>query len=255
MPIHHLDPQLANHRVYWHAYGCADRGDGPDAAYYVSGQPYGILNGVTHSTVPPAQVLPALRERLADVPWAWRVTELAPAGTHNELLALGGHDAGAMPVMALETRRYRPPADADGAVRVRELPDGADLADWVAAYGPPMGLRPEHFPALTALDAGRSYGEDTLTRFVADVDGRVVATTELLVTGDVAGVYLVATLETYRRRGLATALVHAAVGHAVASGAHVVTLQASSSGAPVYARLGFQEVSTIHLVVFAPTVR
>ncbi len=252
MSINELEPQLANLRAYWHAYGRQDRGDDPELAYFVSGMPYPVLNGVTHSAAPAQELLPGLRDRLAAVPWAWQVSDLAPTGTAQTLLDLGGRAAGAMPVMALDVRRYRPLPAGDAPFRVERVPDGADLTDWVAAYGPPMGLREEDFPRLTELDAQRSYAPGALSRFVAVLDGRVVATTELLVAGGVAGVYLVATGEAHRRRGLATALVDAAVQHAIESRMPVVTLQASTAGAAVYARLGFETVSTITLIGFAP---
>lgn len=253
MTIHDLDGQLENLNAYWQGWGHRERSDGPDVVFHSSGLQHPLPNGVTHSAAPAGQLLPELRERLADVPWAWQVTELAPEGTAEELLALGGSDLGSIPVMALDVEQYQPLVPTDQTPRIEQLPAGADLTEWAHAWGGPLGMPAEDMVRLPAIDAGRPYEQDALARFVAVVDGRVVATTEVLMAGGVAGLYLVATLEPYQRRGLATALVDAAVRHAADAGAPLVTLQASEAGARVYERLGFETVSQIRVVGFGPT--
>ena len=252
MTIHDLDGQLANLSAYWQGWGHRDRSDGPDVVFHSSGLRHALANGVTHSTAPAEQVLPDVRGRLADVPWAWHVTELAPAGTAENLVALGGQDAGQIPVMALDVDQYQPLVPAD-LPQVEQLPADADLTEWSTTWGGPLGMPAEDMQRLPAIDAARPYDRGALTRFMAVVDGRVAATTEVLMAGGVAGLYLVATHEAYQRRGLATALVDAAVRHAIDAGAPIVTLQASEAGARVYERLGFEVVSQIRLIAFAPS--
>lgn len=251
--IRDIDEQLVNQRAYWRQWGHRhhDRSADPEVAFHITGVPHPTLNGVTHSTAPAGQVLPRLRQHLAGLPFIWQVTEIALPGTIDELLSLDGEDAGVLPVMALDVRRYRPIARPESPLRITQLPAGADLAESVGVFSTPMGLSTEDRRSLTEIDAGRAYSPDALTRFVGVLDGRIVATTELLVTGPVGGLYAVATLEAYRRRGIATAMVDAAIQHAAASGVPVVTLHASDVGVPVYERLGFQEVSQIRLVRFA----
>ncbi len=80
--------------------------------------------------------------------------------------------------------------------------------------------------------------------FGARVDGRVVAGCELYRLGDVAQIEDVATFEAHRGRGLARAVVLAAVRAAREDGADLVFLGADDEDWPkhLYAKLGFDEV-------------
>jgi GNAT superfamily N-acetyltransferase len=75
--------------------------------------------------------------------------------------------------------------------------------------------------------------------FVGD---EVVATSILIATDAVAGIYWVATLEEQRGRGYGAALTWAAVAGGRELGCRVASLQASKMGCPVYARMGFEHV-------------
>jgi GNAT superfamily N-acetyltransferase len=74
------------------------------------------------------------------------------------------------------------------------------------------------------------------------VDGAVVATSMLIATGAVAGIYWVATLEEHRGRGYGEALTAAAIAGGREFGCRTASLQASKLGRPVYQRMGFEHV-------------
>jgi GNAT superfamily N-acetyltransferase len=81
------------------------------------------------------------------------------------------------------------------------------------------------------------------------VDGSVVATSMLIATGAVAGIYWVATLEDRRGQGYGEALTWAAVAGGRDLGCGIASLQASKLGRPVYARMGFEHgVDYAHLL-------
>jgi GNAT superfamily N-acetyltransferase len=86
------------------------------------------------------------------------------------------------------------------------------------------------------------YTGPHIAAFLGRVRGRAVTTSLAFVTDDVAGVYNVATLPRYRRRGFGEAMTWAAVAWAKERGADVAVLQASDMGRPVYERMGFVQV-------------
>ena len=81
--------------------------------------------------------------------------------------------------------------------------------------------------------------------FVGYLDGTPGATSEIVLGGGVAGLYSVCTLEAYRRRGLGAAMTTHALLAARSAGCETAILQASASGAGIYARVGFQAFGEI----------
>lgn len=76
--------------------------------------------------------------------------------------------------------------------------------------------------------------------FVAYRDEAPVATALTLLSGEGAGVYWVGTAAASRRSGLGELCSRLATNAGFASGARVVTLQASPYGEPIYRRLGYR---------------
>jgi len=81
--------------------------------------------------------------------------------------------------------------------------------------------------------------------FSATLDGLPVGETTLLSGATLAGLYDVEVLERFRRRGIGSALVHAALRHGKKLGYRAVALGATGMGASVYAQAGFREVCTL----------
>jgi ribosomal protein S18 acetylase RimI-like enzyme len=75
--------------------------------------------------------------------------------------------------------------------------------------------------------------------FIGYADGEPASTSMLIKTGDIAGIYWVATLEKYRRRGFGSAMTRHAVLAGRDKGCAVASLQASKRGSSVYERIGF----------------
>jgi len=88
----------------------------------------------------------------------------------------------------------------------------------------------------------RVFGLPQVRLYSGLVDGAVVATSMLIATGVIAGIYWVATLEEQRGRGYGEALTLSAVAGGREFGCGIASLQASMLGRPVYARMGFEHV-------------
>ncbi len=83
------------------------------------------------------------------------------------------------------------------------------------------------------------------------MDERPIATSLLFETDGVAGVHVVGTLPDYRRRGIGAIMTQRCVEDGFANGCTFSALQSSSSGYPVYERMGYRHVADIQGWTFA----
>jgi GNAT superfamily N-acetyltransferase len=135
----------------------------------------------------------------------------------------------------------------------RGLPAGleVEIDDALAAFGEcehpflgrmttPLRRRQlEVYRLLARLNPG------AVRHLVARVDGRPVGVGTLFAGSGVAGIYDLGVLESFRRRGVGTALTAALLGRAREAGFHAAVLLASGMGEGVYRRLGFERVATV----------
>jgi ribosomal protein S18 acetylase RimI-like enzyme len=143
------------------------------------------------------------------------------------------------PGMALRIADLRSsPAPADVEIRwvedVRLLAQVAD-AD-AAAFDADAGLTRAFLPDAVLDDSAQRV-------FAALIDGHVVGTGESALADGVLGVFGIATVPAFRRRGIAGALTSALIADR-AEDADLAVLQSSRLGLGVYERLGFRRMST-----------
>ncbi|WP_437753564.1 GNAT family N-acetyltransferase [Sorangium sp. So ce1389] len=93
-----------------------------------------------------------------------------------------------------------------------------------------------------------------LRHFGVIMDGRVVSSCDLYEGGEVAQIEEVATLEEYRGRGHARAVVRAAVEAAQQSAHRIIFINAIADDWPkeMYRRLGFEAISSVHELTRLP---
>ncbi|HLG01681.1 MAG TPA: GNAT family N-acetyltransferase [Acidimicrobiia bacterium] len=193
---------------------------------------------VTDAVTDARAVVDACREFFGSSPYSLRVP-VALADPFGD----AGADLGIdwvmnFPAMNLDVAAVgipRPPGDLD----IRDVHDCAEIEEFLAANAAGFGAPPEMLAA--ALRAGITHAPN-IVAFSGTCDGRVVATSIVVVAAGAAGVYGVATVPEYRRRGFGEALTWAAVEAGVARGCDVATLQSSDSGRSVYERMGFRVV-------------
>lgn len=169
------------------------------------------------------------------LPWRVELRSELEAECADALLARGYSRVRETPGMVLAPIR-----DGGGEVpglEIRRVEADADLERFqrtaFEGFGLPGQLGPLFItPAMRALPG--------VELFLGLVDGDPVATSCLVVSPGVAGIYWVSTLEAQRGRGLGEALTWAAVRAGIEAGCPVASLQASEMGAPVYARMGFE---------------
>jgi GNAT superfamily N-acetyltransferase len=169
---------------------------------------------------------------------AWTVWVPDDDRPSAELLAARGHVLdGAPRAMALELSDLRPV----------ELPAGVELVPGAIATIGAINDRAYGIEGPGWATAMVDEPDLAIESAIAVDDGEPVACALVLDHGDDACVSAVATLPGHRGRGLAGAIVSRLLTSAAERGIRTGSLQASRAGAPVYARLGFEDVGFFEL--------
>jgi GNAT superfamily N-acetyltransferase len=93
---------------------------------------------------------------------------------------------------------------------------------------------------------------DNAAAFLAYLEDEPAAIAMTIVSGGVAGIYWVGTLETARGNGLGRAVTAAATNAGFALGADLASLQASPMGRPIYEAMGYEAVFDYRLLMASP---
>ena len=134
--------------------------------------------------------------------------------------------------------------------QITEVRSSDDLESWFGVYSEVFGADPNGRDEWARInDALGPAGNGSLLLLLARVDGSPAATGAVFFQPDLAGLYCFTTLEQMRRRGLASALVHAAHEAARARGIERAVLQATGSGRPAYARAGYREERSLPVLI------
>ena len=171
------------------------------------------------------------------VPWSVQITPFArPSGLPGLLRRRGFRLASELTVMTRSALAEVPPIEP--AVEVREVaPD--EVALFTRLTVDAFRMPPRFHAALT--DVNRAWLEAGGRAYFAIARGEPVGTALLTRHAGVAGVYNVATLRPYRRRGVATAIMLRVLEDYERAGEDVLTLQVAraSVAEAFYERLGF----------------
>jgi GNAT superfamily N-acetyltransferase len=170
---------------------------------------------------------------------AWTVWVPEDDAEAGAALAVAGHVLDASPrAMAAELAGAERP-DMTGIEWSREcdLETIGRVNDEAYGYDHPGGLR----TIISQMPMER------LHRYAASVDGQVAAVLMTIDFGTDTEIVWVATREAARGRGLATALMRQAIWDARERGQETSTLQATRLGAPVYARVGYQDLGALNM--------
>ena len=128
-------------------------------------------------------------------------------------------------------------------VELRQATDEGGIADLVrvcAAAYQSLGMPPE---ALTAaIDRYDRVLEPHVATVIAYQDDQPVASAQALLSNGIAGVFWVGTLEEGRGKGLGEAVCRWVTNWAFDNGAAAQSLEASTMGEPIYARMGYDEL-------------
>jgi GNAT superfamily N-acetyltransferase len=160
---------------------------------------------------------------------------------HAHVEAAGLWAFGTAPEMVCRERLadVEPPA----GVELRQAVDEAGIADFLAvgsAAYPTLGMPPEAMTA--AIDRFDRVLEPHIATVVAYDGDEPIAAAQAVLSHGIAGVFWVGTLEAARGRGLGEAVCRWVTNWAFDHGAGAQSLEASTMGEPIYARMGYEEL-------------
>jgi GNAT superfamily N-acetyltransferase len=125
-------------------------------------------------------------------------------------------------------------------LRIVPVVGGETLKQWIHVASIGFEVREEYEKVWYDFFVDSIY--DTRFRtYLALLDGRPVATSQLFLSAGVAGIYNVTCIPEARQQGIGAAITSAPLLEARKRGYQVGILQASEQGARVYRRLGFQD--------------
>jgi hypothetical protein len=224
----------------WSDRGAVHEADG--VVCFVSGSDFPfVLNGAcrTDPGVAPADVVAVADEvfgrgyTLVTAPWE---EDLAAHAEAEGLWAFGNS-----PEMVCRQRL----ADVDppAGIELRQATTEAEIADGIAVNGPAyasLGMPEEVIgQAVDRLDRVLEPHVATVVAYDGD---QPVATAQAILSHGIAGVVWVGTAEVARGRGLGEAVCRWVTNWAFDQGAAAQSLEASTMGEPIYARMGYEEL-------------
>lgn len=215
-----------------------------DSMYAViSHVPIPFFNGVARTNLEDDELAARFEMlRAANCPFRWWVTpSTRPAGLAPRLLELGFVHAYDAPGMIADLTRVPLDVAAPDGVTIKRLSHAGEMDDWLTVFMPVFKLPEERRAIFRDTYERCGFGETALWQHFVAYDGEApVATTSILVDGDLAGVYHVATLPEARGRGIGAAVTRAAMRFARDAGATRAALQSSLAAFNVYRSLGFE---------------
>ncbi len=227
-----------------------------DLAWFVTGIPDPLFNGVMAADLAPDRVDARIDDMVAEfrrrqLPLEWTTgSHTHPADLGRRLMARGFEQTLEVPGMAMDLRELPEEKPPRGLATARATSRG-DLEACVRIAAHTFEISEAFVPRLVEIEEGMPQDQKALTRhYLARLDGRPVATSELFLAAGVAGLYFVGTLPEARDRGIGRAVALAALQGAREMGYRVGALQATKMGTPVYRRLGFRAFYNMGIYVF-----
>jgi len=225
----------------------------------MTGLPRTFFNGIATTNFDGAGVDAAIERtiepfRANDCAFRWWVTPGTRPAELGPMLAAHGlrhvYDSAAM---TADLTRPAANVAVEGDLDIRRVAGIEEMQEWSNVLLRVFGASAFETDAwLTAFSQIGLHEDSSWAHFVAFAGGSAVATTSLMLAGELAGVYHVATLPEARGRGIGAAVNAAALQYARERGAREAVLQSSEMAVGVYRRIGFVQTSTVGMYEWRP---
>ena len=184
------------------------------------------------------------------LPMMWWVSPLSqpanlPVMLQAESFHLESHPSLWLPLARLPETTPTPPA-----FRVTRVLDDGVLRQWIKVNSAPYDFLDYINEAFFTGYSRQGYALNApLRHYIGWLDDKPVGCSTVLLAGEVAGIYSVATVPEVRGQGIGTAMTHAPLIDARAEGYQVGILSASEEGYNLYRRMGFEEYGQTDMYV------
>ncbi|HUJ51104.1 MAG TPA: GNAT family N-acetyltransferase [Bryobacteraceae bacterium] len=143
--------------------------------------------------------------------------------------------------------RLRAPQRQLPLLEVRAVSDQATRATFAEIMSVAFDIPHSVSSAVYGSERGWSGG---FQGYIGYANGKAVTTAASMITGDVIGLYSVATLPQHRRLGFAEAIMRAVIEPArVHAGAQRTVLQSTPSGLSLYEQMGYRTVTNFDVYI------
>jgi len=216
--------------------------------WILTGLSYAFLNNVLHTHFEAEQAGKRIEETLThfgsrNVRYAtwWAEPDARPTTLGDELTAKGLTYSRGMPGMAADLQTLKEDLPKPAGLTIETVRDEATLKKWVQPGLIGFGdTEVREGDICFDLFTGLGFGLP-LRLYLASLNGKPVAASQLFLGAGVAGLYWVATVSEARKQGIGAAISLAPLLDAREMGYRIGILQASPMGEPIYRRLGFRE--------------
>ncbi len=223
--------------------------DGPDMLRFSTGIPFAPFNGVLRTRLTTSEVDSAIDSTLSyfqsrNLPMSWTVEPSAEPGDLGDRLTAKGFvpekDGGSGMALDLESLGEEP--GGPSGLKIESVPSERFRDEFAAVMAAGFGIPDPLLQDFIGIFAdARNKQPGSLAAYLGRLDGEPVATSMLLLSGGVAGIFNVATVEQARGKGVGAAITYPPLLEARGSGYRIAILQSSKMGFRVYERLGFRE--------------
>ncbi|MEJ2759119.1 MAG: hypothetical protein P8046_11615 [Anaerolineales bacterium] len=241
-----------NMAAYWSAYGRGPGGIQHHSAnmlWQYTSMPVPVFNGVHFARIEEADVPSVIQALQAQIDrhsvgalW-WISPNSQPKQLGKLLLAHGLKFSGETPAMAVELREVAGGHKTPENFTLLKVEDRKMQAQWgrTAAFG--FGFSEREAAAMAALE--EAMDDETIQsqpRYLGYLDDQPVATSALVYSSGLAGIYAVTTLSEARGKGIGRWMTVYPLLQARQRGYRIGILQASAMGYPIYRKIGFKEL-------------
>jgi len=220
--------------------------DEPDFLRIMSGIPHPLMNCMFRTRFPSQEADVRIDEMVGifksgSLPMMWFVGPCCQPSDLGQRLESHGlvHETDVVG-MAIDMKTLNENLPVPEGLTIKRVANENDMQLYLKAFGTGFEFPDFVTTGWGKMDASHGFGARLpRVNYFGIVDGAPVACTALFKTFGVAGIYCVATVPHMRRKGIATALVTAALRDARDDGYKMGILQAKAMGAEVYRKIGF----------------